>query len=383
MSVDERITTILVDTCAFRNANSDFIGISSMLLPSFFSAIKEKDILLLTHPILERELEKHIEDSGIYKDYQSLVSHINKCKDVLRYANCCDEKLFSKIADYNIKNQTFRAYKKNYKNAVKLDYPNPELIFELYFSSKPPFAPTGKKKCEFPDAFVIEATKQYINEHPNDVLLVVSKDNDWVKSFGGVDNIIMCESIVEAIKKINSIESILSEDMLIKIFNGAYAEILSEAQRCAELEDYYLDDYELYDELEIDSVQVVKVEDSFVPLKISRDMILIKTIANVRVAGYGEVFDEDRSVWDNEDKEYFIIEYSDIDFDDGEAQIECEISIKFDFDNLEETARVDSFKFNNRGYICVSCLNAEITPIDEDEMALRCLREDKGYGRRG
>lgn len=202
MSVDERITTILVDTCAFRDANSDFIGISSMLLPSFFSVIKEKDILLLTHPILEREIEKHIEDSGIYKDYQSLVSHINKCKDVLRYANCCDEELFSKIADYNIKNQTFRAYKKYYKNAVKLDYPNPELIFELYFLSKPPFAPTGKKKCEFPDAFVIEATKQYINEHPNDVLLVVSKDNDWVKSFWGVDNVIICESIVEAIKKI-------------------------------------------------------------------------------------------------------------------------------------------------------------------------------------
>lgn len=200
MSVDERITTILVDTCAFRDANSDFIGISSMLLPSFFSVIKEKDILLLTHPILEREIEKHIEDSGIYKDYQSLVSHINKCKDVLRYANCCDEELFSKIADYNIKNQTFRAYKKYYKNAVKLDYPNPELIFELYFLSKPPFASTGKKKCEFPDAFVIEATKQYINEHPNDVLLVVSKDNDWVKSFWGVDNVIMCESIVEAIK---------------------------------------------------------------------------------------------------------------------------------------------------------------------------------------
>ena len=303
MSVDERITTILVDTCAFRDANSDFIGISSMLLPSFFSVIKEKDILLLTHPILEREIEKHIEDSGIYKDYQSLVSHINKCKDVLRYANCCDEELFSKIADYNIKNQTFRAYKKYYKNAVKLDYPNPELIFELYLLSKPPNASTGKKKCEFPDAFVIEATKQYINEHPNDVLLVVSKDNDWVKSFWGVDNVIMCESIVEAIKKINSIESILSEDMLIKIFKGAYTEILSEAQRCAELEDYYLDDYELYEELEIDSVKVVKVEDSFVPLKISRDMILIKTIANVRVAGYGENFDEDRSGRDKEDKE--------------------------------------------------------------------------------
>ena len=383
MSVDERITTILVDTCAFRDANSDFIGISSMLLPSFFSVIKEKDLLLLTHPILEKEIEKHIEDSGIYKDYQSLVSQINKCKDVLRYANCCNEELFSKIADYNIKNQTFRAYKKYYKNAVKLDYPNPECIFELYFSSTPPFAPTGKKKSEFPDAFVIEATKQSIKEHPNDVLLVVSKDSDWVKSFAEVNNVIMCETIVEAIKRINSIESILSEDMLTKIFRGAYAEILSEAQECAELENYYLDDYELYDELEIDSVEVVDVEDSFVPLKISRDMILIKTVANVKVAGCGEIFDEDRSVWDNENKEYFIIEYSDIDFDDGEAQIECEIRIKFDFDNLEETARVDSFKFNNRGYIYVSCANAEISPIDEDEMALRCLREDKGYSRRG
>ena len=73
MSVDERITTILVDTCAFRDANSDFIGISSMLLPSFFSVIKEKDILLLTHPILEREIEKHIEDSGMYVIYLKVV----------------------------------------------------------------------------------------------------------------------------------------------------------------------------------------------------------------------------------------------------------------------------------------------------------------------
>lgn len=79
MSVEERVTTILVDTCAFRDANSDFIGISSMTF--FFSAIKGKDLLLLTYPILEKEIESHIEGSGIYKDYQSLVSHINKCKD--------------------------------------------------------------------------------------------------------------------------------------------------------------------------------------------------------------------------------------------------------------------------------------------------------------
>ncbi len=51
------------------------------------------------------------------------------------------------------------------------------------------------------------------------------------------------------------------------------------------MDEIWLDDYELYDELEVDSVQVVDVEDSFVPLKISGDMILIKTVANVKVAG--------------------------------------------------------------------------------------------------
>lgn len=379
----ERITTILVDTCAFRDANSDFIGVSSMLLPSFFSAIREKGMLLLTHPILEKEIEKHIEDSGLYRDYQSLISQINKCRDVLQYANCCDEKLFTKIVDFNIKNQTFKAYKKYYKEAVKLNYPNPETIFELYFSAKPPFALTGKKKSEFPDAFVIEATKQYIEEHPNDILLVVSKYGDWINSFLGFDEVIMCESITQAIKKINAIESILSEEMLEEIFRGAYQEILSQAKFCAECECYELNDYEFSEDLEVDSVEIKCVEDSYVPLQICRDMILIKTVASIKVSGHGEIFDEERSIWDSEDQEYILREYSDIEFTDGIAEVECEVRITFDFDDPESSAQVSSFKFNNRGNIGVDCSSVSIIPIDEDEMALRCLREDKGYSRKG
>jgi hypothetical protein len=64
----ERITMVLVDTSAFIEANSDFIGFHSALLPSFFNAVASKKIILLTHPILEKEILKHIEDSSIYKD---------------------------------------------------------------------------------------------------------------------------------------------------------------------------------------------------------------------------------------------------------------------------------------------------------------------------
>lgn len=381
-NTNNRITTILVDTCAFRDANSDFIGVNSMLLPSFFSSIQDKEMLLLTHPILEKELDKHIEDSGLYRDYQNLLSQLNKCRDVLEYANCNDNELFEKIAEFDIKKQTYNAYVDYYKDAVRLDYPDPELIFDLYFSSKPPFATAGKKKNEFLDAFVIESAKQYMEEHSNDILLVVSKDNDWRNSFADLDEVIMCESIDEALKKINSIESILSDSMLSEIFHGAYDEIISKVEFYVDGECYELDDYEFIEDIEIDSVEVKEVDDLFTPLKISREMILIKTVATISVSGHGEIFDEDRSIWDSEDKEYIVKEYSDLAFTNGMAEVECEIRIIFDFDDPKNSAEVDSFKLNSRGNILISNYKEDLLPIDEDEMAIRCLREDKGYSRR-
>ena len=85
MNEENRITLILIDTCAFRDANSDFPGIAKSLLPSFFSTADEKGITLLTHPMLENEIHKHIEDSGIFKDYQSLLTQLRKCTSTLKH----------------------------------------------------------------------------------------------------------------------------------------------------------------------------------------------------------------------------------------------------------------------------------------------------------
>ena len=40
---NKRITLILVDTCAYRDANSDFPGISKQLLPAFSRQLKKKE----------------------------------------------------------------------------------------------------------------------------------------------------------------------------------------------------------------------------------------------------------------------------------------------------------------------------------------------------
>ena len=34
---DKRITAVIVDTCVFRDANSDFVGVNKQLLPSLFN----------------------------------------------------------------------------------------------------------------------------------------------------------------------------------------------------------------------------------------------------------------------------------------------------------------------------------------------------------
>ena len=364
----ERITMVLVDTSAFIEANSDFIGFHSALLPSFFNAVDSKEIILLTHPILEKEIQKHIEDSSIYKDYQQLVTHLGKCKDALILAGCNDAELFKKIAGFDIKSKTFEMFKNNYANAVMLGYPEPDIIFEQYFSAKPPFATNGKKKNEFPDAFVIESAKQYLEEHYNESLLVVSRDSDWEMAFDDIDNVFFSDSVSDAIKRINKIESILSDEMIRELLQSVYKEMLTDVQFYAESECYDVYGFDFVEDFEVDRIEVDSIDDvCFVPLKITRSSLLIKTTAKVIVDGRGVILDEDRSVWLNEENDYVYKAYADMDLTGGEAEVECEIEIGFDFDDIVGTAQVSSVKLNNRFVIEVEGGCISLTDIiDED-----------------
>ena len=131
MNEENRITLILIDTCAFRDANSDFPGIVKSLLPSFFSTADEKGITLLTHPVLENEIHKHIEDSGIFKDYQSLLTQLRKCTSTLKHYKLDDVLLSSKISELDIQTKLFEAYQQYYQDAIRLDFGDPASVKPL------------------------------------------------------------------------------------------------------------------------------------------------------------------------------------------------------------------------------------------------------------
>ncbi len=54
-------------------------------------------------------------------------------------------------------------------------------LIQKYFQSEPPFAETGKKKNEFPDAIALISLEAWANKN-NTKVIVVTADNDW-KSF--------------------------------------------------------------------------------------------------------------------------------------------------------------------------------------------------------
>lgn len=377
----DRITTIIVDTCVYRDENSDFLGINKQLLPSFFTTAKDKGITLLKHPVLDKEVYKHIENSSLCKNYNHLVEDIEKCNSTLKYLELDQEEALKKITSVNMKDKLYNAYQKHYEDAIFLDYGNPEKVFELYFKGEAPFG-TGKKKHEFPDAFVIDAIKSYINQHPNDILLVVSRDADWINAFKGNDSVIICDKLEDAQVKISNIDSILSSETVDEIFKSVYMDILTEAHFHIESECFELEDYEGFETLEIDTLIVENAAYSFTPLKITRDHILVSTEITAKVWGHAEVIDLENSLWDNVDQEYIYVRHADIEFSGAEVKVECEILISIDFDNPIDFAQLEEVKLLNQDNICIDCKDLSVTYLDDDEMALRCLREDKGYPRR-
>ena len=363
---DARITTIIVDTSAIHAANSDFLGIKSELLPSFYDALKEKGIVLLSHPVLDGEIAKHLSESSLVKNKNELVGLLVKTENLLRQAGCYDENLVDKIKAYDIKTALFNKYVDIHKDSVKLDYPKWEDVFKKYFQSVSPFAATGKKKEEFPDAVIIESTKAYMAEHVNDILLVVSKDDDWESAFKDCDDVQVVKSIEEAISIINKVDCILSPDMMSDIFDAAYDEMKSDLEFALECELYDVPEYEFESDFEIDSVKVKDINSFFVPLKVERNTLLFQTEVDIIVSGSGVILDEDRSVWDSEEKEYWLKAFADLYVQKGVATVKAEILVEFDFDNPSEVS-VSKTKLVNVGCIDIISEKYSIDPIDSDK----------------
>ncbi|EGR1132969.1 hypothetical protein DDN20_14035 [Vibrio cholerae] len=137
-------------------------------------------------------LEKALNDAGDHLFFDG--SELNEAKSLL-----IDSKEIEGIANSRVNNFISNT------GALVLEcgaYVSVSDLLEKYFRNEPPFADTGKKKNEFPDAIILMAVEAWAEEHGKSVL-AVAKDGDWESYCKDSQYIDYTDDFSDALSKFN------------------------------------------------------------------------------------------------------------------------------------------------------------------------------------
>lgn len=205
MSLDEikEYEAILVDTSIF-DANG--LKLEKGLLGRL-KQFKDSNIDYILPDVIKGEVRSHLEKK-VKTSRASLEKAINDAEDYLFFDGSELNASKSRIIDSNeiegIASSRLENFIEN-TGALVLECGNYLSISELlqqYFQSKPPFADTGKKKYEFPDAIVLLAVEAWAEEK-NIEVLAVARDGDWKNYCEISQRIDYVEDFADALSKFN------------------------------------------------------------------------------------------------------------------------------------------------------------------------------------
>jgi predicted nucleic acid-binding protein len=169
-----------IDTSIFFGKNFNFSGKEFKALKKL--ACEDKIEIILTS-ITVNEVKRHIEN-----EIEKSINFIKKTRSNARILRNLPDMPASKIFE-EINLETYRdsmldSFEKFLKDCkvLVLDIQNvdPEVIFWQFFNKKAPFG-EGKKKNEFPDAFILAALDSFSRKNDNGIYLV-SSDEDYKKA---------------------------------------------------------------------------------------------------------------------------------------------------------------------------------------------------------
>lgn len=343
----ERIDAVIVDTSAYCKVQCDFEGIYNSIIPALLELLRVNNITLLTHPVLESEILKHISESELLKKFVYLEDSLGKYAKQLELIGFSLEEITEKINALNLEQRLVEGFTKYYKDANCLPYGDPQGVFEDYFQEKAPFD-CEAKKCEFPDAFVLKGIGAYCAENPSSRVLAITDDSDWGRVLNGNVQIVIKDNLEDGML-------LLRDQLKNEVeFCGWLIELAEEAI-CSSIEQIAL--HEAYDipsisssepkEVDISRIAVKSIVDKVVPLKVSSNGALMQVPVLLTVDGCANYFDDNNSVWDSEEWDYIFRSYAQMDFWNASADVECEL--QFSYPNIADLgqAKLESAKFLN------------------------------------
>jgi PIN domain len=289
---------ILVDTSIF---DGNGLRLEKGLL-SKLSQFKKSPIDLLFPDVIKKEIQSHLHNkikiarSALEKAFNDAGDHLffegsalNDAKSIL-----IDSKEIEGLAESRI-NQFVEE-----TNALLIECGNfvsVTTLLDQYFLNKPPFAETGKKKNEFPDAIILLAVENWAEQNSKKIL-AIAKDNDWKNYCHGSEKIDYIDDLSAGLATFNvantpyallaNLEKAIQEEKADDFLKAIESYLSSEIEWLTPDQDA---ESFLYWEPEGSSLRFKEFhlqEDEFRIIEVDEDYIVLETLVLIEVEAEGE-----------------------------------------------------------------------------------------------
>lgn len=361
--MDYKIDAVMIDTSIYHKNQCDFGGITKSIIPMLLQLLEANNITLLTHPVLESEIKKHIGESELVSRIGNLQTSLRKYNKQLQMIDVSTEDLIRRLDEINIEKSLIDKFDFFYKRAISVPYVSAQEVFEDYFNANPPFSTTGNKKSEFPDAFILKGIIEYCKNNANSTVLIISDDSDWKHTLEENKQIVQVDSLEAAMLLLwEQLDD--KSDLYQMLISQTKSDIYTKISDAALNEAFCIDDINTAEEVDIEKVSVVDINDMMVPLEVTQNSVLLQITATLSADGCSEFFDENRSAWDSEDRCYYFCAYTRLTFQNALAEVDCEIEINFSDDGSLSQVELSSVKLINKWDIPLNLDEAETTEKD-------------------
>lgn len=361
--MDYKIDAVMIDTSIYHKNQCDFGGITKSIIPMLLQLLEANNITLLTHPVLESEIKKHIGESELVSRIGNLQTSLRKYNKQLQMIDVSTEDLIRRLDEINIEKSLIDKFDFFYKRAISVPYVSAQEVFEDYFNANPPFSTTGNKKSEFPDAFILKGIIEYCKNNANSTVLIISDDSDWKHTLEDNKQIVQVDSLEAAMLLLwEQLDD--KSDLYQMLISQTKSDIYTKISDAALNEAFCIDDMNTAEEVDIEKVSVVDINDMMVPLEVTQNSVLLQITATLSADGCSEFFDENRSAWDSEDRCYYFCAYTRLTFQNALAEVDCEIEINFSDDGSLSQVELSSVKLINKWDIPLNLDEAETTEKD-------------------
>lgn len=273
------------------------------------------------------------------------------------------EDLIKRLDEVNIEKRLCNKFSSFYQRAISVPYVSAQEVFEDYFNANPPFSATGNKKAEFPDAFILKGIIEYCKNNINSTVLVISDDTDWKRTLEGNKQIVQVDSFEAAMLLLwEQLDD--KSDLYQMLISQTKSDIYTEIADAALNEAFCIDEIDTAEEVDIEKISVVDINDIIVPLEVTQNSVLLQITATLSADGCSEFFDENRSVWDSEDRCYYFYAYTRLKFLNALAEVDCEVRIDFAEDGSLSQVELTSVKLINKWDISLRLDEAKTTEED-------------------